>query len=132
MSEGGGILQKQLWHLGVLLGVSALLFFVLQPFILTIFFAIVLAIALHPLFIFLKRHVVRETLASLLTILIALVGAGVPLYFIAAQVAEESIAVYQRVGAGTLSFSDITEHPTSQRLTHLLGFSPEDITSGLG
>lgn len=121
----------RLFYLITLIGVSALLFLILRPFALTIFFSVVLAIVLHPLFAFINHRIHRETLASLLTILIALIVVGIPLYFIATQVAKESISVYQKIAVDDISFHALATHPASERLAQSIGLSSGEIAGEL-
>ncbi len=115
-------LQRFLF-VGTLLGVSALTLWVLWPFVMSIFWAVVLAIMLRPVFLWFLERVRRPALASLLTMLATLLVAGVPLYQVGMQAATEALDLYQRIGSDGISLSTVTEGSYAASLLESFGIS---------
>lgn len=121
-------LQRFLF-IGVLLGVTVLFVWLLSPFVMSVFWAVVLAIVLYPLFTNLLVRLKRPVLASLLTILIALVVIGVPLYYVGSQTAHEGFALYQYIASGGIDFKAITENPLVESTLLAFGIEPSNVVA---
>jgi predicted PurR-regulated permease PerM len=79
----------------LLLGVSILAFFILQPFLYALILAVVFAVVCQPLYLFiLKKFKGRATLASLATILLLLVFIFAPLFILSWQIFQEGQLLY--------------------------------------
>lgn len=117
--------------IGTLLGVSALTLWVLWPFVMSIFWAAVLAIMLRPVFLRFLTRVRRPALASLLTILATLLVVGIPLYQVGAQAAHEALDLYQGIASESVSFSAITEGSYATALLDSLGVSSAEAAQKL-
>lgn len=104
--------------LGLLAGVTVLFVWVLQPFIMSVFWAVVLAILLYPLFLMLKRDLKQPSLAAAVSMVIGTLVICVPLYFVGALAVKEGVALYQNASVGGLDLSRLTTNPlVSQVLT---------------
>ncbi|HUQ30179.1 MAG TPA: AI-2E family transporter [Candidatus Paceibacterota bacterium] len=123
-------LQRFLF-IGVLIGVSVLFIWVLMPFVMSVFWAVVLAIILYPIFLRLSARFKRPTLAALSTMLIALIIVGVPLYLIGTRTVIEGLDLYHRVTSGELSVSTLTEAPFVVTVLDTFGIVPSDVTAEL-
>lgn len=90
----------------LLLLVTLAFFWVLWPFYGAAFWGSVLALMFSQLFLrLLSKMPEKRTLAALLTVSIILVLVILPVGFISALLAQESVSVYQRVESGELSIS---------------------------
>ena len=88
----------------LLVGVSIALAWILQPFYGTILWGTVIALLFVPLFRrLLPRLKQRRTPAALLTLLVVLVVAILPLALVTAALAREATGVYERLQSGALS-----------------------------
>ncbi len=120
---------QRLLFIGVLLGVTALTLWVLWPFVMSVFWAIVLAIVLRPVFVRILPH--RPASSALITILLALIVIGAPLYLITARAAQEGVTLYQKVNANNTSFVEVIENPYVAKALDTVGVSPSTLTSEL-
>lgn len=123
-------LQRFLF-LGVLAGVTALTIWVLWPFVMSVFWALVLAIVLRPIFVGLQRDVKKPSLAALLTIFITLLIVGVPLYAVGLQATREGINLYQHIASDGVSFTALTEQPYVAEVLGVFGFEPRETAVAL-
>jgi len=88
----------------LLLLVSLAFLWVLWPFFGAVFWGAIFALMFSPLFLrLLARMPKKRTLAALLTVSIILVLVILPVGFISALLAQESVSVYKRVESGELS-----------------------------
>ena len=88
----------------LLVGVSIALAWILQPFYGTILWGTVIALLFVPLFRrLLPRLKQRRTPAALLTLLVVLVVAILPLALVTAALAREATGVYERLQSGALN-----------------------------
>lgn len=110
--------------LGLLAGVTVLFLFVLKPFIMSVFWAVVLAILIYPLYLVLKRDLKRPSLASAVAMMIALLLICVPLYFVGSIAVKEGVALYQSVSAQGYDASRILANPLVAEGLRLSGTSP--------
>lgn len=87
----------------LLLAVTAGFGLILWPFIGAVFWAVVLAILFHPLNRRLLQRMPRSpNLATLVTLLLCLLGVIFPLVLIGISVVNETIAIYGRMSSGQL------------------------------
>ncbi len=117
--------------LGVLLGVTALFIWLLSPFVMSVFWALVLAIVLHPVFVHLSARMKGPVIAALTTILLTLVIVGVPLYFIGSRTAHEGLALYHHIASGGVDFNAITENPLVAKTLLFIGVEPSGAVAGV-
>lgn len=96
--------QKKVFLL-LLVIVSLVFGWILQPFYGAVFWAVVLAILFAPLY---QRLLVvmnqKRNLAALVTLLLALVGAIIPLIVISSALLEEAVVMYQKIHSRELDF----------------------------
>lgn len=89
----------------LLLAVSAGFGWILWPYIGAIFWAVALAILFHPLNKrLLRRFPQKPNVATLITLLLCLVGVILPLVLIGASVVRETVHIYNRMSSGQLDF----------------------------
>lgn len=83
----------------LLLIVIVLTFFIFYPFLAIIILAAAFAVVLNPIYLFIKNHLVRKIawLASLLTVIIFLVGLCVPLFFVGKAVLSQTQSLYNSI-----------------------------------
>ncbi|MBC7836512.1 AI-2E family transporter, partial [Acetobacteraceae bacterium] len=76
--------------------------FVISPFWVPLFLAIVFAVALHPLYMRFSRSLGNyRSIAALLTILVAIVGVLIPLAILLTLLSREAIGVYAAFHEGS-------------------------------
>ena len=87
----------------LVLTATVLFVWVIQGFIQPIFWAALMAVVFHPLYGFLDRRTGgRKRLASLMTMLIIVLGVVIPLAFLGLSVMHESMSLYERIVAGDI------------------------------
>lgn len=92
----------------ILLVLSATLLFawVIHGFMHPIFWAALMAVVFHSLYGFFLRHVhKRAWLASLLTLLVIVLGVVIPLGLLGLSVMHESMSLYERISAGDIKLN---------------------------
>lgn len=78
-----------------LLGASLILsFFVFKPYLFSILFALIIAVAVEPAYASIKRVVRNESLSAILTILLVVLLILIPLGFIATLLFQEAVSLY--------------------------------------
>jgi predicted PurR-regulated permease PerM len=83
--------------------VTIAFFWILQPFFVAVFWAIVLAVVFAPLQRYLARRVGgRGNMSALLTLIVCLLVAILPMIFIISEVVAEGTRLYQRIDSGEL------------------------------
>lgn len=131
----GGMATKipQLYFLSALIIIAAVLaFFILQPFLITLIFAAVLAVVLQPLYqAVLKAAPNSPGLSAFATMLVAVVCLMVPLAFIAVEVARDAEHLYVSLSADPHSaYAPLeTLYRQVQQLTPGLSAPPEDLSA---
>lgn len=114
--------------LGVLAGVTALFAWLLWPFLMSVFWASVAAILLYPLFKKLRgTSQKRASAAAAVTMLIALIGVGLPLYVVGSLVVEESLVAYHAVAAGDINAQSVLQNPYVADTLVALGLNPAEV-----
>lgn len=89
------------FFLSLLLGISALVVFVLLPYLTVIIVSGTLAVILYPLYRRIMRIMpARESLASLITVLIALLIIFIPLFMFGAAVVKQAGELYFSIANG--------------------------------
>ena len=83
----------------LLLIVLIITFLIFAPFVTVLILAAAFSVVLHPVYRWIKRHITRNIswLASLLTVIIFLVGLCIPLFFIGKEVFYQTQNLYQNV-----------------------------------
>lgn len=83
----------------LLLIVIVLTFFIFYPFLAIIILAAAFAVVLNPIYLFIKTRLVKNIawLASLLTVIIFLVGLCVPLFFVGKAVLYQTQSLYNNI-----------------------------------
>lgn len=105
--------------LGVLAGVTILFAWVLWPFLMSIFWAVVLAILLFPLQTRLSWHIKHKSLAALASMFVAIVVICLPLYLIGSLALNEAFDLYHSVAGGSTDIARITENPLVSQVLHV-------------
>lgn len=78
-----------------LLGASLILsFFIFRPYLFSLLFALIVAVAVEPAYASIKRFVRRDTPAALLTILLVVLLILIPLGFVATLLFQEAMSLY--------------------------------------
>lgn len=103
----------------VFVGILVLTFFLFKPFLIDLMLAGVLAIVLYPLYLSVKTVLKgKDSLSSLLTILISIVFIMVPLFFIAERAFFEAKELYSNLSSNNVSEFDfivnILQSPINQ------------------
>ncbi len=88
------------FFLSLLLGISTLVIFVFLPYLTVIIVSGTLAVVLYPLYRRIMRVIPRETLASLITVLIALLVIFIPLFMFGAAVVTQAGELYLSIADG--------------------------------
>lgn len=101
---------EQRAFLALLIGVTVLFLWLLQPFFGAIFWAMAATVIFYPAQQRLRqRWGERRNLNALLTLVLCVVVAVVPLTVIAGLLVDEALAFYQRVDSGAVDFSAYVE-----------------------
>ena len=90
---------------GLLAFSTILLIWLIQDFIMPIFWAVVLAIVFNPVQEKWLTIIKNKTLASLLTLMVIIVVLFVPLWTVGGLVVEESVGAYNRFSNGSIEVS---------------------------
>lgn len=85
---------QHIFFIALLIFAGVLSFFIFQPYIFSLIFGLILAIAVEPLYSKLQKVVSFRGLAAFLTILIVIIVIIVPLTFFGIKVVEEAQSVY--------------------------------------
>ncbi len=123
--EAFDTLQKFL-SLGVLLGVTVLFGWVLSPFLMSIFWAVVLAVLLFPLQSIFLKHAKHRALSAFLSMFVAGVAVCLPLYFMSSLALKEALDLYHQVSAGGGQVMRIAENPLLNETLTLFGIDPKE------
>ncbi|OGE87943.1 MAG: hypothetical protein A3J07_00010 [Candidatus Doudnabacteria bacterium RIFCSPLOWO2_02_FULL_49_13] len=101
------ISKEKYFFYSLLILASLVCVVVFWPFLSVIIVSMALAVAVHPIFDWIRRHLAfhNSTVASLITIVFLALCLGVPLYFIGSQVFAEAQDLYNQVTAGGTDFS---------------------------
>jgi predicted PurR-regulated permease PerM len=90
--------------LGLVLGTTVLFIWMVRGFLLPVFWAAVFAMLFQPLFLWLTRRLGgRRGFAALLTTLSVIVVVLVPAALLVAAVAQQGLALYQRIASGEIN-----------------------------
>lgn len=107
----------------LLIAVSAGFGIILWPFMGAVFWAVVLAILFHPLNKRLLHSMPNKpNLATLITLLLCLVGVILPLVLIGASVVKETVHIYNRMSSGQLDFGTYFQQINAAMPTWLVHF----------
>lgn len=112
------------FFIALTISLLVLLFFVLKPFWGVIFISCVLSAAFYPLyqkFLFWFKN--KESLASVLTVLVIVVAIVIPVIFISANVFSEAVGLYNSIAFGggaqkIVVYLDSTSSQLGQALFH--------------
>jgi len=110
MTDTFAIVQRILFF-SLIVGITVLFVWMLWGLILPIFWAIVFAVLLHPLFVKLRRRMKgRGVPAAALTLVFTLLVIFVPLYVLGSMIANEAIDLYLSLADRNFSLSSIFEN----------------------
>ncbi|PIR82401.1 AI-2E family transporter [Candidatus Kaiserbacteria bacterium CG10_big_fil_rev_8_21_14_0_10_59_10] len=121
------ILQRSLFF-ALLAGAGVLLVWVLHNYLMPVFWAAVFALILYPVYRFLVPRMRSASLASLTTILFALIVIFGPLFLIGAQIANEAVGLYINLtmnGGGDLDA--LSNIPLLPQLMEMAGYDAADM-----
>ena len=105
--------------LAVLIGIAALLFFVLKPFLVPLLLAAMFAVVLNPVYQYvLRRMPTWPSLAALCTVILALICAIVPLSFLGVRVVSEARHMVASLSDGSASRYIETTFLYTQKLSN--------------
>jgi predicted PurR-regulated permease PerM len=121
-------LQKFL-SLGILVGVTALFGWVLSPFLMSIFWATVLAILLFPLQNLFLDVLKQRSLAALFSILVALLAICLPLYLVGSLALSEALDLYRHASEGSGQITRVAENPLISESLSFVGIDPYEAES---
>ncbi|MEZ4888163.1 MAG: AI-2E family transporter [Chitinophagales bacterium] len=123
----------QLFFLLLLLGVTLLFFGLIQTFLLTTFWAIILALTFQKPYEKIRAKLNgKDNLATVLMLLIILLVVVLPLFFIGVALVNESVHFYEQLQSGELQVDTIINWvkeriPMAQDLLQQVGMSFEQI-----
>lgn len=110
MTDTFAIVQRTLFF-SLIVGITALFVWMLWDIILPIFWALVFAVLLHPLFVRLRRGMKGKGVpAAALTLVFTLVVIFVPLYILGSMIANEAIDLYLALADRNFSIAPISEN----------------------
>jgi predicted PurR-regulated permease PerM len=96
---------QNVFFFGLLSATTVVFFWLIQDFIMPIFWAVILAIVFNPAQNKWLKFVRNKTLSSFLTILTIFIVLFVPLWIVGGLVIEESIGVYNRISSESVQAS---------------------------
>src|ERR1035437_3200647 len=106
------ISSTEKYFLFILLSIVIVLtFIILFPFLTMFVLAAAFSVVLNPIFSWIKKHITRNIswIASLLTVVIFLVGLCIPLFFIGKAVFSQTQSIYMSVINSNYSANHFTE-----------------------
>lgn len=108
-------------YLGIVLLLFYLFYKILNPFLITIAWAMVLSITFYPLYKFFLKYIKHSWAASLLTLLAILIIMFGPFSYIVRSLAGEITGVYSSIEEkGIETITNIQSHPRLQEITQKL------------
>jgi predicted PurR-regulated permease PerM len=108
-------------YLGIVLLLFYLFYKILNPFLITIAWAMVLSITFYPLYSFFLKYIKRSWAAALLTLLAILIIMFGPFSYIVRSLAGEITGVYSSIEEkGIETITNIQSHPRLQEITQKL------------
>ncbi len=127
----------QLFFLLLLMGVTFLFFGMIQNFLLTSFWAILLALVFQqPYYKLLEKLKGRENLAATLTLLIIVLVVVLPLFFVVTALVNESVRLYEQLQSGELNIDGMVKWvqeriPMAQDFLEQFGMSFEQLQDSI-
>lgn len=127
----------QLFFLILLFGVSALFFGLIQSFLLTTFWAIILALTFQKPYERIREKLKgRDNLATVLMLIVIILVVVLPLFFIGMALVNESLRFYEQLQSGEIKVDKIINWvkeriPMAQDLLEQVGMSFEQIQESI-
>ena len=110
MTDTFTLVQRTLFF-SLIIGITALFVWMLRDIILPIFWALVFAVLLYPLFVRIRKGMRgRGIPAAALTLVFTLVVIFVPLYILGSMIANEAIDLYLSLADRNFSLSPVSEN----------------------
>jgi predicted PurR-regulated permease PerM len=133
-------MEKKKFYLLVLVALVLLLGYlvyqVLKPFLVPISWAIVLGIVFYPLYAFIRRFVLWDSLASFLLVVIVLVAVIGPLTYFSVLLVRETGELVEDLRRGKTSVESLFAHPSLQagidRVAAWMDTSRAELNKALG
>ncbi len=115
MNLGFSIGQRA-FLIALLLGASVFFLWMVREYLFPVFWAIVFALLLHPIFVRLQKKF-NKTISAALTMLFALLVVVLPVSWLGTQVAQEAFALYRSIAGSTFLSTLALPEP----ITNLIG-----------
>ncbi|MFO7877970.1 MAG: AI-2E family transporter [Desulfovermiculus sp.] len=104
--KNGNSLAQNISFVVLVLAATLLFAWVIHGFMQPIFWAALMAVVFHPGYAFFLRHFNnRARVASLITLVIIVLGVVIPLALLGLSVMHESMGLYERIAAGDVKLS---------------------------
>ena len=122
----------------MLLAVSVAFYELIKPFLLTVFWAVLLSIIFQTPYRRLRiRFRGRDNTAALLTTLLIILCVVIPGFFLVLALINESIGVYERIQSGEWNLANLVDviqqqMPRLEQLLRQVGLTPERMKADLG
>jgi len=111
---------RKTFLLSIIVGVSILLFFILQPFLIPLALAAVFAVVLKPVHGFFLRHMKRwPSFAALATMLFGVLCVVVPMFLIGFQIAGNAQTLFETLSQGGTNYIRSVVSDILQLLTNV-------------
>ncbi len=126
---------QQYLFIGLLAVVSVWFFWLIEPFLQPIFWAVVLATLFYPLQKFWEKAMHGlVSVSALLTVLSIALIVFVPVYFLGSAIVQETVRVYDRISASGVSVQSFEKENMLRpviKYADVIGFSEEQIATKL-
>lgn len=124
MSFAFGVGQR-VFFFALILGASAFFLWMVRDYLFPVFWAIVFALLLYPVYTRMQRKFNR-TLAAALTMLFALIIVVLPVSWLGTQIAQEAYALYRTLSESGMLASFTLPEPITN-LLGMFGYDPENL-----
>src|SRR3989344_1689207 len=108
---------QRLFFVGLLAATTLFFLWMVRGFLFPVFWAVVFALLLHPLYAWLARRCKNESLAAALAMFGALLLIVIPISWFGTKIAQEALALYRLLAAGGALESLIVPSPILDVLT---------------
>jgi len=98
---------RKYFSMGILFLLAILSIFIIRPFFISIITALILAYIFYPIYLKIDRSIKKKAISSIITILLIILIIGLPLFFVANTIVNQTHATYLLVKKEILSESSL-------------------------
>lgn len=119
---------ERAFFIALVVGATVVLLWMVRDFLYPVFWAIVFALLLDPIYRRVHTRVGSKSLAATIVIIVASIGLIIPLWFIGSLVTQEAQQLYARAMSVNL-FETIPQHPLLYNTLDTFGISIDDVAA---